>query len=100
MNNKEHLYKIPKSLDKPMRFLGLPVDEFVVGFLAAFIFFDVDKYFMALAVPAALIVVLRYLKKGNDSSWLINIAYWYLPSFVTRIFLKNTPPSENREYIA
>ena len=100
MNNKRSLYLVPKTLDNSVRLLGLTLDEFVPAVFLGLIFFILGKVMLSIALPVLAVVLTKLLKKGQGSSWLINVFYWYFPKTFMKLMLRKTPPSENREYIA
>jgi conjugal transfer pilus assembly protein TraL len=96
-----HLYKIPKSLDDPMRVVGLLIDEVVVITLLSLPFVFVGSMMTALIMAAVTWGVYKYLlKKGQPASFLLNAMYWHLPSSVSKLLLLFTPSSSIRLFIA
>lgn len=87
-------YTIPKRLDDP-ELIGLwTLDEFLAmvvpftwGILAQHIF-------IGLVAAAGAWFALRKAKGGRAASWVIHLAYWYLPSGF--VGMKLTPPSHCR----
>lgn len=97
---KSTLYRVPQSLDAPVRWLGLPRDEAIAAALVGGIFLLLGKLLWALVLSAALIIAMKTLKRGQGSAWLVNVAYWYLPAVVMQVVLSHTPPSHQRDYLA
>lgn len=96
-----HLYRIPKSLDDPMRIVGMPVDELVLIGLLSLPFLFAGMMVTAIIVGVTTWFSYKYiLKKGQPPSFLINAIYWYLPSFISKPLLRSTPDSGQRLYIA
>ena len=96
-----HLYKIPKSLDDPMRVVGLPMDELVVIALAVMPLVCSGQMLSALIMSGVSWIVYKYLlKNGQPPSFLLNAMYWYLPSSVSKMLLMFTPSSSVRLFIA
>ncbi len=100
MSNKRSLYIVPKTLDAQTRILALPLDEFIPTISLAVLFFVVGKVVLAIVIPALAVIVIKTIKQGQGSSWLINLCHWYLPKSVVQNVLRRTPPSQDREYIA
>lgn len=100
MSSKRTLYLVPKTLDEPIRILGLPADESIFGLFFAGFFFFLGKMFLMFLIPVAIILMMRMLKKGQSSSWILNVSHWYFPKVLMQFLLRKTPASENREYIA
>ena len=96
-----HLYRIPVSLDDPIRVVGLPIDEFsVVGlFLIPFVF--AGMMVTSMIVSCVSWVIYKYgLKRGQPPSFLINAIYWFLPGQITKFLLNSTPNSGSRIFIS
>lgn len=100
MSSKRNLYIVPKTLDAPVRFLGLPLEEAIPSLILAAFFFCINKIILSIFIPLIFIVIAKSLKKGRGSAWLVNLGYWYLPSYIIKYFLRKTPTSDDREYIA
>jgi conjugal transfer pilus assembly protein TraL len=100
MSNKRGLYLVPKTLDAQVRLLGLPLDEFVPAVFLAGLFFLLGKVLLSIALPVLAIVLMKTMKQGQGSSWLINLCHWHLPQNVMMGLVRKTPPSQNREYIS
>ena len=83
-----------------MRIVGLPIDEFIPAIALAAFFFLVGKVILSIAVPVLIVVLIKIMKRGQGSAWLINLCHWYLPKRAMHQVLRKTPPSQNREYIA
>jgi len=98
--SKRSLYIVCKTLDQPVRLVGLPLDEFMLAAVLSGIFFLSGKIILAMAAAVLSIVFLRVMKKGQGSSWLINTFYWHLPSFMIKAALRYTPSSHHREWIS
>jgi conjugal transfer pilus assembly protein TraL len=100
MESKKELFLVPKTLDNQVRVLGLPLDEFIPAAISAAVFFVLGKVLLSIVLPVAIVIVVKILKQGQGSSWLINLCYWYLPKIMINAILRHTPASENRTYIA
>jgi len=100
MSNKRGLYLVPKTLDAQIRILGLPLDEFVPSIILAGFFFLLGKVLLSLVIPVVTVVLIKMMKQGQGSAWLINVCHWYLPKSIMHYWVRKTPPSQNREYIA
>ena len=100
MTTKRSLYLVPSTLDAPTRILGLPLDEAIPAFSLAVWFFFLDHVVLSIGLPILTVLLLRGLKRGRGSAWLWSLCYWYLPSCVTRHWLRYTPPSQHRQYLA
>ncbi len=100
MSSKRGLYLVPKTLDAEFRVLGLTLDEFVPSLFFTVFFFLLGKVVLSIVLPVITVVLIKMVKQGQRSSWLINLCHWYLPKAVMTNFLRSTPPSQNREYIA
>ena len=99
MGNRS-LYVVPKTLDAQTRIFGLPIDEFVVGGLISLSLFLNDCTILGMVIPALAVCLMRMVKKGQSSAWIINLCYWYFPSTIMRYVLMKTPESVTREYLS
>ena len=100
MSNKRDLYLVPKTLDAPARVLGLSLDEFIPALLLGGFFCLLGKLILAMIVSAVVVVLVKGLKRGQGSSWLLNLCYWYFPHCLMQGILRSTPPSQQRDYLA
>lgn len=84
-------FVIPSHLDDP-ELIGLwTLDEFL-AMVAPFIWGILSQHIIiGIAFGGAGWWGLRKAKAGRTASWLLHLAYWYLPSGLTG--LKATPPS-------
>ena len=88
-------YHIPKSLDEPLKFFLLSLDEliaFAVPFFTGLVGFDQPA--IGLIVGGALVVGLKKAKGDQGHYFIYNVMYWHLPPL--KIF-KKTPASSFRE---
>ena len=97
---KKSLYVVCKTLDQPIRIIGLPLDEFVITAIFSGFFIVVGKLILSMVVALISIILLRLMKRGQGSGWLINIFYWYLPQKLSKAFIRHTPASRHREWIS
>lgn len=99
MDGKEVRYIFPSTLSNQRRWMGLPVDEFCVYFpLAGGAVFS-SLYIYAPMLIIAIIVIKR-LKRGRGSSYLINLMYWFLPKSLSDFFIRALPASHLRYWIS
>lgn len=100
MSGEDEKYDFPETVNQEDRILGLPRDEFFV--VAPVIGFGVwaNMAFIMLGVAGVLWFIVRYLKKGQGSYWLLNFCYWYLPTFIFRSVFKSLPDSGYRHWRA
>ncbi|MEQ9883229.1 type IV conjugative transfer system protein TraL [Pectobacterium brasiliense] len=100
MSGEDDKYYFPETLNQQERIIGLPVDEFIVvaPLLIAGIVYNMST---VLSVVAGLLwLLIRYLKKGQGSYWLLNFCYWRLPYFVFKITFRQIPDSSFRHWRA
>ena len=97
---KRSLYVVCKTLDQPMRIIGLPLDEFVITAILSGIFIFLGKLILSMGLAILTVVLMRAMKKGQGASWLLNVFYWYLPQSFTKAFIRFTPGSHHREWIS
>ena len=94
------IYRFLTELDKPKRYLGLTIDEFVVAGISFMLLAICNQKVVVSILGFGLISTLRYLKKGGHPRVLLVLAYWYLPHAFTRFFLPQLIPSHLRVWVA
>ena len=97
---KRSLYVVCKTLDQPTRIVGLPVDEFIIAEILMGIFIFMGKLILSMGIAIPTVVLIRVMKKGHGAGWLLNVLYWYLPQNLTKVFVRFTPASHQREWIS
>lgn len=97
--NKKSLYIVCKTLDQPIRVFGLPLDEFIFMIISSSFLFISGKQVLGVVIAILSVVLIKILKKGQGSGWLLNVCYWYLPEIFLKPFLRFTPASHKREWI-
>lgn len=100
MSRKEKRYRIPERLDEPTRIVGMTMDEFIPSVGLFSYFFFSGEQLTAIVTFLISIVGLKLLKRGKGGGWLMNLCYWYMPKDISKSFIKHTPASQSREYIA
>jgi conjugal transfer pilus assembly protein TraL len=100
MDREDDKYTFPETLNQQERFFGLPLDELIV--VAPLILIGVlCNMATILSVIAGLLWwLVRYLKKGQGSYWMLNLCYWYLPSFIFKVTFRQIPDSSFRHWRA
>ncbi|HED3300264.1 MAG: type IV conjugative transfer system protein TraL [Hafnia sp.] len=100
MNGEEDKYHFPETLNQQERYFGLPLDEVLI--VAPLIILGVlNDMSLELSVVAGLLwALIRYLKKGQGSYWLLNFCYWHLPSLLFKITFQQIPDSSFRHWRA
>ena len=93
-------YIFAETLNLQERWLGLPKDEFAIVASSVGIGLYCNMIFLMLIVAAVLWYLMRILKKGQGSYWMLNFCYWYLPTFIFRISFKSIPDSSYRHWRA
>lgn len=87
-------YMIPKTLDNPMRALGIPIDILLVfmGVWSSFVIFDQGLY----GIPSGIFASTIFGRFRNRSivRKIIRFIYWYLPSEMN--FIKGVKGHERR----
>jgi len=100
MNGEDDKYYFPETLNQHERIIGLPVDEFivVVPLVVAGVFFNMST---VLSIVAGLLWwLVRYLKKGQGSYWMLNFCYWHLPFIIFKVTFRQIPDSCFRHWRA
>ena len=100
MNREEDKYYFPETLNQKERYFGLPLDEIIIVAPLALLGI-LNNMAIELSIIAALLwALVRYLKKGQGSFWLLNFCYWHLPSLLFRVTFKQIPDSSFRHWRA
>lgn len=92
-------YHFPETLNQQKRIIGLPPEETFVIVACAGIGLLCDMFIVMLFVAAALWLLIRHLKKGQGTWWLLNLLYWYLPTALLRVQFRRVPDSGNRHWM-
>ncbi|AIA45464.1 TPA: type IV conjugative transfer system protein TraL [Klebsiella pneumoniae] len=92
-------YQFPGTFSDQKRYVGLPLDELVIYVPVALLAIFVNMWIFSPTLAAAVIGI-RILKKGKGSSFLLNLAYWFLPTTLMRFFISVLPESYKRHWIA
>lgn len=98
--SKRSLYVVCKTLDQPTRIIGLPLDEFIPAAFLAVLFFALGKVIISILLCVFVVILMRLMKKGQGSGWLMNVCYWNLPGFMMQSVLRFTPQSHNRDWVS
>ena len=100
MGGEEDKYYFPETLNQQDRYFGLPLDEIIIVAPLA-ILGILNNMSIELSIIAGLLwFIVRYLKKGQGSFWLLNFCYWYLPTFIFRVTFRSIPDSGFRHWRA
>ncbi|HDX1172885.1 TPA: type IV conjugative transfer system protein TraL [Pasteurella multocida] len=98
MDSQRNKYLFPSTLSNQMRWFGLPVDEAIiyipVGLLAVF-----SSMYIFAPTLLILFILIRKMKRGKGSSYILCLMYWFLPHSVSNAFLYSLPPSYRRYWI-
>lgn len=92
-------YYFCKLLDQDRRIIGLPSDEAIPLIACFLIFFLIKQLVMGFIVAAIILLVIRYFKRGQGSTWLINLCYWYCPASIMKLIFSSTPLSYYRHWL-
>lgn len=84
-------YMIPSHLDDPELIGFWTLDEFLAMVLPFIWGVMAQHILIGMALAGAGWWALKRLKAGRAASWLIHMAYWYLPGGFPSV--KATPPS-------
>lgn len=91
-------YVFPATLSEAKRWFGLPRDEFVLYIPLCALTIFVNMWIFGPTVAAAFFGM-RALKKGKGSSYMLSLAYWFLPTRWLRLFVDVLPESYKRHWI-
>lgn len=96
---KRDRYTFAATFSEQKRFVGLPPDEFCLYVPLALLAVFLNMWIFGPTLLAA-VVGIRHLKKGCGSQYLLNLAYWCLPTSVMRFFISILPDSYKRHWVA
>lgn len=99
MSDNADRYLFPETLNEQKRILGLPPEEFVVIFICGAAGFFYNMLLAMFVTGGGLWLLIRHMKKGQGSWWLINVCYWYLPTTLFRVQFRRVPDSGNRHWM-
>ncbi|EGT4277885.1 type IV conjugative transfer system protein TraL [Cronobacter sakazakii] len=100
MAGEEDKYYFPETLNQQTRVLGLPVDELIIVAPLAILGVMYNMSTVLSIIAGLLWWLIRYLKKGQGSYWLLNFCYWHLPSLIFRVTFRRIPDSSFRHWRA
>jgi conjugal transfer pilus assembly protein TraL len=94
-------YLICKKIDEPARFFGLTLDEFIPILITLIICTVLGSLITGFMLSGIVWFVVRHFKKGQGTSWFLNMLYWYLPlHFLRGVLFVKTPPSSARHWLS
>lgn len=96
----KELYQILRHLDEPKRYIGLTLDDLIIGGLTIFLVMVSSSKILVVLVGFCLRFGVRKMLKGNPPSYLLILMYWYFPHAVTQYFIRDLPPSHKRYWIS
>ncbi|EMA8656793.1 type IV conjugative transfer system protein TraL [Cronobacter sakazakii] len=100
MNREDDKYNFPETLNQQSRFIGLPLDEIIIVAPLVILGVIYNMSTVLSFIAGLLWWLVRYLKKGQGSYWLLNFCYWHLPSLIFRITFRQIPDSSFRHWRA
>ena len=92
-------YRINKRVDEETRLLGLPLDESIPMLMIVLSAFLLKALLMGAVLAMICVVIIKHLKKGHGSQFLLNKLYWYCPKYIIKHHLIITPASEDRFFL-
>lgn len=92
-------YRFPETLNLQKRIAGFPPEEACTLGVCLCLGIFLDMTMVMLAVAGALWLLIRHLKKGQGSWWLLNLLYWYLPTVLFRVQFRRVPDSASRHWM-
>ncbi|CNI65407.1 MULTISPECIES: type IV conjugative transfer system protein TraL [Yersiniaceae] len=92
-------YRFPKTLKNQDRWFGFYLDELIpVGVCLAWSLYT-GKFLFGIAAGVLIFFCIKKLKKGRGSTWLRDLAYWYLPTSLLKGIFNAVPESCFRQWI-
>ncbi|CAM3825875.1 type IV conjugative transfer system protein TraL [Rouxiella silvae] len=99
MSGELDKFKFPETINEQTRIIGLPVDEMFLITTPILAGIGMNMGGQMCIVACLLWLLVRYLKRGKGTYYMVDMLYWYLPSFIFRIFYRVIPDSGNRHWI-
>ena len=100
MNGDMDKYLFPETFNEQDRYLGLPLDELIVVAPLNLIGILYNMSITLGVISALLWLLVRYLKKGQGSYWMLNFCYWHLPFLIFKLSFRQIPDSSFRHWRA
>ncbi len=97
--NDLNKYHFPKTLRTQDRWFGFCLDELIPVAITGGWFIWQQKYITGIILAALVFWAIHKAKKGKGSSWLRDLAYWYLPTSLGKGVYKVVPESCFRKWI-
>lgn len=98
-NKSREKYVFPSTLSNQERWFGLPMDEAIIYIPLALLAIFSSPFIFGLTLIIAFALI-RKLKRGKGSSYLLSLLYWFLPRSISSLFLWALPPSYYRYWIS
>lgn len=92
-------YRFPETLTNQSRWFGLYLDELIPAVICLGWGFWTSKFIFGIASAVLVFWGIKKLKKGRGSSWLRDLIYWYLPTYLLKGFFHDVPDSCFRQWI-
>ena len=92
-------YRFPKTLSEPMRIVVLTLDEAIPFLLVFLVCMARDALMTGVIAGVMVISIIRFVKRGRGTGWLMSLLYWYLPAPVTLYFFRHLPDSSGRHFL-
>ncbi|BET65019.1 MULTISPECIES: type IV conjugative transfer system protein TraL [Yersinia pseudotuberculosis complex] len=97
--DKQSRYQFPQTFSEQRRIIGIPLDEAIAAMTPLCWGVIYNHHFAGLIIGAVLWFALNWFKKGRGSTWLYNMCYWYLPSYLFKGLYKILPDSSYRLWL-
>ncbi len=99
MSDDTTRYLINQRIDAPRRLIGLTYDEAIPALMMVGLGFMFDSQLIGMAVAAAYVMLMKWLKKGQGTYFLIALLFWHSSELLARSSLKKTPASCHRFFL-
>jgi len=87
------IYDIISHLDESPRYLGLSLDELLIG-AAGMIFLVISSHKILVGLLSfGLYSISKYLKRGNGPKYFLVLIYWHWPHSVSQLVAPKLPKS-------
>jgi type IV conjugative transfer system protein TraL len=81
MNDDFKKYTFSQTINEQARVVFLTYDEIIPSLLLFIIFFTCRHFLIGFLLALIWVIVIKRLKKGKPTSYLLSVAYWFIGVF-------------------
>lgn len=94
------IYDIISHLDESPRYLGLSLDELLIGATGVMLLVISSHKILVGLFSFGLYSIAKYLKRGNGPRYFLVLIYWHWPHAIAQMVVPKLPPSHLRVWRA